>query len=56
MLLRFIFLFKSLVQGSTNSVLEFSSNPDQTHLPVSFLLILKTLISLLRCVFDQGWS
>ncbi len=43
----------SLLQGSSNlslegqSAAEFSSNPDQTHLPV----ILKTLISMLRCVW-----
>ncbi len=49
---------KGLVQGSSNlslegqSAAEFSSNPDQTHLPVIFLMILKTLISMraFRCV------
>ncbi len=30
---------------------EFSSNPYQTHLPVIFLMILKTLISMLRSVW-----
>ncbi len=29
---------------------ELSSNPDQTHLLVHFLMVLKTLISMLRCV------
>ncbi len=50
---------KDLAQGSSNlslegqSAAEFSSkfNPDQTHLPVIFLMILKTLISMLRCVW-----
>ncbi len=32
------------------SAAEFSSNPDQTHQPVIFLMILKTMISMLRCV------
>ncbi len=47
---------EDLYQGSSNrsleaqSAAEFSSNPDQTHLPVIFLMILKTLISMLRCV------
>ncbi len=46
----------ALNQGWAASVLEarcpaeFSSNPNQTHLP-SFLVILKTLISLFRCVW-----
>ncbi len=48
---------EDLYQGSSNrsleaqSAAEFSSNPDQTHLPVIFLMILKTLISMLRCVW-----
>ncbi len=48
---------EDLYQGSSNRSLEaqsaakFSSNPDQTHLPVIFLMILKTLISMLRCVW-----
>ncbi len=54
----YIILLKCLLhlQGSSNlflevqSAVEFSSNPDQTRLPVIFLMILKTLISMLRCV------
>ncbi len=50
---------KDLVQSSSNlslegqSAAEFSSkfNPDQTRLPVIFLMILKTLISMLSCVW-----
>ncbi len=46
-----------LHQGSSNlslegqSAAEFNASPDQTHLPVIFLMILKTLISMLRCVW-----
>jgi len=53
----FNFFSLGLKQSSPNSVLEgrcpaeFNSNPDQTHLSMS-LQILKTLISLLRCVWS----
>ncbi len=46
-----------LHHGSSNLSLEvksaavFNATPDQTHLSVSFLMILKTLISMLRCVW-----
>ncbi len=55
--IQFLYLKNNAIdQGSSNlsqegqSSAEFSSNPDQTHLPVIFLMILKTLISMLRCV------
>ncbi len=46
---------KALKQSSSNlslegqSAAEFSSKPDQTHLPVSFLMILNTLVSCSGC-------
>ncbi len=46
----------TLKQGSSNlsledqSAAEFSSNPDQTHLPCDFIMTLKALISKLRCI------
>ncbi len=56
MLLSLFNFSQCVVQSSSylsleaQSAAEFSSNPDESHLPVIFLMILKTLISMLRCV------